>query len=188
LSESEKTTFRLVDKIRSDEPIVKYGDPVLREKAKFVTEFDDQIPELAEHMEVIMREANGCGLAATQVGILLRLFIYDSGDGIKFVVNPKITRSKGEQTGEEGCLSLPGLQGEVTRAYEIIVKGQDVTGKPIRIKAEEFEARVMQHEIDHLDGILFIDEGRADPETLHWLTAEEIAEEEADGSLEKIQE
>ena len=85
-------------------------------------------------------------------------------------------------------MSVPGLQGQVTRAFDIVVKGQDEFGKPIKIHAQEFEARVMQHEIDHLDGILFIDEGRADPDTLHWLTAEELAEEEADGSLEKIQE
>jgi peptide deformylase len=188
VSEKEKTARRLVDHINNDDPIVKYGNPILREKCKFVTSFTDEIPELAVQMEKIMHDANGCGLAAPQVGILQRIFIYDTGDGMRAVVNPKITRSKGEQVGVEGCLSLPGLQGDVARAFDIVVKGQDEFGKPIKIHAEEFEARVIQHEIDHLDGILFIDEGRADPETLHWLTAEETAEEAADGSLEKIQE
>jgi peptide deformylase len=188
LSESETRAFRLIDLIPKDDPIVKYGDPILREKAKQVTEFNDELPELIQRMEQIMRDAKGVGLAAPQVGISKRIFIYDSEEGVKAIVNPKITRSKGEQTGEEGCLSLPGLQGEVTRALNIVLKAQDINGKPLRLKAEEFEARVMQHEIDHLDGILFIDEGRADPDTLHWLTAEELAEEEADGTLEKIQE
>jgi peptide deformylase len=178
---------RLVDKISKVEPVVKYGDPVLREKCTPVTTFNDDLAELVERMGEIMRDANGCGLAAPQVGITQRLFVYDIGDGIHAVVNPKITRSKGEQIGEEGCLSLPGLQGEVPRYNEIIVKGVDQFGKSIRIKAEEFEARVIQHEIDHLDGILFIDQGRADPNTLHWLTVEELAEEEADGSLERMQ-
>jgi len=188
VSDEEATGRRLVEYINTEDPIVKYGNPILRDKSKFVTQFTDELPELIERMSEIMRDANGCGLAAPQVGILKRIFIYDIGEGVKAVVNPKITRAKGEQIGEEGCLSLPGLRGEVPRAFEIVVKGQDEFGKPVKIHAEEFEARVMQHEIDHLDGILFIDEGRADPATLHWLTAEEIAEEEADGTLEKAQE
>jgi peptide deformylase len=188
LSGQQDNTSRLVDYIDDEDPIVKYGNPILREKSKFVTNFDDQLPEFIARMKEIMRTANGVGLAAPQVGVLKRIFIYDSGDSVQAVINPKITRSKGEQVGEEGCLSLPGLQGEVTRAYEVVVKGQDEFGDPIKIRAEEFLARVIQHEIDHLDGILFIDEGRADPDTLHWLTAEETAEEEADGSLKRIQE
>lgn len=188
MSDHDKDDRRLVEYINNEEPVVKYGNPVLREKSKFVTNFDDELPELSKRMEEIMREENGCGLAAPQVGILKRMFVYDSGDGFHTVVNPKITRSKGEQIGEEGCLSIPGLRGDVPRAFDVVVKGQDEFGNPIKIHAEEFEARVLQHEIDHLDGILFIDEGRADPDTLHWLTQEEIAEEEADGSLEAHQE
>jgi peptide deformylase len=188
VSQNDNDTRRLVDYINDDDPIIKYGNPILREKSKFVTQFTDELPELAARMIEIMHKANGCGLAAPQVGILQRIFIFDIGDGARAVVNPKITRSKGEQTGEEGCLSLPGLQGLVARAYDIVVKGQDEFGKPIKLHAEDFEARVMQHEIDHLDGILFIDEGRADPDSLHWLTAEETAAAAEDGSLERIQE
>ena len=188
MSESEKNGRRLAQQINELDPVVKYGNPILREKTKFVTEFNDELPELSAKMEAIMREANGCGLAAPQVGILKRLFVYDIGDGARMVVNPKISKARGEQIGEEGCLSIPGLRGDVPRAFYVTVKGQDECGNPIKIVAEEFEARVLQHEIDHLDGILFIDEGRADPSTLHWMTPEEIAEEEADGTLEQHQE
>lgn len=188
MNETEKTVRRLADQINDVDPVVKYGNPILREKSRFVTDFTDEIPELAARMAKIMRESNGCGLAAPQVGILHRLFVYDVGDGVRTVVNPKITRAKGEQVGEEGCLSIPGLRGDVPRAFGVVVKGRDEFGNPIKIHAEEFEARVLQHEIDHLDGILFIDEGRADPTTLHWLTPEEIAEEEAEDDSEMKQE
>ena len=127
-----------------------------------------------------MRAANGVGLAAPQLGILQRIFVYDAGDGFQALINPKILQRKGEQIGVEGCLSLPGLQGDVARADEVVVKGVDQFGKPVRIRGDGLTARVIQHEMDHLDGVLFID--RADPASLHWVTAEEAADEEADGT------
>jgi peptide deformylase len=100
-----------------------------------------------------------------------RLFVYDVGDGPDAIINPEIVRQEGEQLGVEGCLSIPRLHGEVLRAMTVEVTGLDRHGKPLRIEAREYLARVFQHEIDHLDGVLFID--RADPASLHWITEEE---------------
>jgi len=105
--------------------------------------------------------------------------VYDAGDGLRPLINPVVLKSKGEQFDpEEGCLSIPGLRGVVRRANDITVRAIDGEGRPIRFRATEFEARVILHEIDHLNGILFID--LADPATLHMLTAEEKAEEDRD--------
>jgi peptide deformylase len=178
-----KAPGRLADLIRKDDPIVKYdetaGVHILRQKSKPVLSVNEDVVELVAHMERIMRAANGVGLAAPQLGILQRIFVYDAGDGFQAVVNPKILGRKGEQVGVEGCLSIPGLQGEVARANEVVVKGTDQFGKPVRIRGEGLAARVIQHENDHLDGVLFID--HADPASLHWVTAEELEDEEADG-------
>ncbi len=133
-----------------------------------------------------MRAANGVGLAAPQLGILQRIFVYDAGDGFQAIINPKILGRKGEQVGVEGCLSIPGLQGDVLRANEVVVKGMDQFGKPVRIRGEGLTARVIQHENDHLDGILFID--HADPATLHYVTAEEADEEGAESSSPQTRE
>lgn len=122
-----------------------------------------------------MHEENGVGFAANQIGVLQKVLVYDDGTGPKVLINPKIIRASGEQVGIEGCLSVPGLQGEVRRANEVEVKGLDENGKPVKIKAEGLTARIIQHELDHLNGVLFID--RAEPNTLHYITAEE--EEEA---------
>ena len=132
--------------------------------------------ELAEQMEIIMRAANGVGLAAPQLGILQRIIVFDAGDGFHALINPKILQRKGSQIGVEGCLSIPGLQGDVERAAEVVVKGLDQFGKPVRIRGEGLSARVLQHEIDHLDGILFIDRN---PTDLHYITADEADAEEA---------
>ena len=173
---------KLTDLIRKDDPIVKYegeGVEVLRQTSRPVFKVTEEIIELVDQMERIMRAANGVGLAAPQLGILQRIFVYDAGDGFHALINPKIIARKGEQIGIEGCLSLPGLQGDVARAEEVVVKGVDQFGKPVRVRGSELTARVIQHEMDHLDGVLFID--RADPASLHWITAEEEAEGEADG-------
>jgi peptide deformylase len=185
MSEMVKTTGRLVDMIRKDDPIVKYGDPVLgqalRQISKKVTQFPDDMPEFVERMEEIMDAAHGVGLAAPQLGILERVIVYDVGEGWRAIVNPQIVRSSGEQMEPpEGCLSLPGLQGIVKRYNEIVVKGLDQFEKPIRLRVDGYASRVIQHEVDHLDGILFID--RAEKETLHWVTAEEMDEEEEKGT------
>jgi len=174
---------KLTDLIRRDDPIVKYdeaeGVGILRQASKPVLKITEDTVALVEQMERIMRAANGVGLAAPQLGILQRIFVYDAGDGFQAIINPKILGRKGEQIGVEGCLSIPGLQGDVTRAEEVVVKGSDQFGKPVRIRGDGLTARVIQHENDHLDGVLFID--RADPATLHWVTAEELEDEEEDG-------
>jgi peptide deformylase len=181
MNEMPIATGRLVDLIRKDDPIVKYegtGAAILKQVSKPVLKVTEDVTELTERMEVIMRAANGVGLAAPQLGILQRIIVYDAGDGFHALINPKILQRKGSQIGVEGCLSIPGLQGDVERAQEVVVKGLDQYGKPVRVRGEALTARVLQHEIDHLDGILFIDR---DPQDLHYITAdEEEAEREAD--------
>jgi len=171
-----KTAERLSELIRKDDPIIKYGDPVLREVAKPILKVGEDMPEFIGRMEEIMRQANGVGLAAPQLGVSQRVIVYDTGDGLQAMINPKILKSSGEQMEPpEGCLSIPGLRGIVKRSDEVVVKALDENGRPIRVRAEGYAARVIQHEVDHLDGILFID--RAEPESLQWITAEEEEEE-----------
>ncbi|HEY3297724.1 MAG TPA: peptide deformylase [Armatimonadota bacterium] len=150
----------------AEREVVKYPDPVLRKHAKSVTKVDANTKKLVEDMVATMHATNGVGLAANQVGVLQRIFVYDDGNGLGVMVNPEIVSMTGQQTGPEGCLSLPGLQGDVTRANEVVIKGTNLKGKPVKIQAEGFLARIFQHEFDHLNGKLFID--RADPETLHY--------------------
>jgi peptide deformylase len=162
-------------------PIVKYPDPVLNQPAKAVTRHPRELRELVDSMKEAMHNFSGVGLAAPQMGVLERVFIYklpEEGEPLRVVINPKIVSAKGEQIGPEGCLSIPLLQGDVKRAMEVVVKGTDILGRPFRRRATEFEARVIQHEIDHLDGVLFIE--KADPETLHWLTPQEKDDGEED--------
>lgn len=150
-----------------DSRVVKYPDLVLRQVADAITPADlPGLQPLIDEMGQIMQSAHGVGLAAPQVGRSVRLFVYDVGDGLQALVNPVILKKKGEQIEpEEGCLSIPGLRGVVKRADEITVKALDREGRPMRFRAFDFEARVIQHELDHLNGILFID--HADPATLH---------------------
>jgi peptide deformylase len=139
-----------------------YGDPVLREKAKPVAAFDASVRDLAEAMfECMYREA-GLGLAAPQVGVSQRLFVIDveSGEGKRVkraFVNPAIVVKEGTDVAEEGCLSIPGLRADVKRAERVVVEAHDETGAPFRLEADGLLARAIQHETDHLDGILFID-------------------------------
>ena len=172
---------RLTDLIRKDDPIVKYegeGAAILKQISRPVLKITEDVAELAERMEIIMRAANGVGLAAPQLGILQRIVVYDSGDGFHALVNPKILQRKGSQIGLEGCLSIPGLQGDVERSAEVVVKGLDQHGRPVRVRADGLTSRVLQHEIDHLDGILFIDR---DPQDLHYVTADEAEGENGTG-------
>lgn len=159
--------------------IAKYGEPVLRVRCKSVERVTDETRRLIEDMIATMHAAPGVGLAAPQVRVPERLFVYDVGDGPGAIINPEIVRQEGEELGVEGCLSIPRLQGEVARAEKIMVRGLDRHGKKVRLEVGDFLARVFQHEIDHLDGVLFID--RADPASLHWLTEEEVAEEAETG-------
>jgi len=139
------------------------GDPVLRQRASEVTEIDGRLAKLAEDMIATMYDAPGVGLAAPQVGVEKRLFVYDVGEGPRTVVNPEIVEATGEWTYEEGCLSVPGLSWPITRPKQVLLRGLDLDGNELEIEADELEARCFQHEVDHLDGVLLIE--RLDPDT-----------------------
>jgi peptide deformylase len=146
--------------------IRQYPDAVLRMQAREVESFDDDLTRLAEKMARLMHDAHGVGLAATQVGILQRLFVFQRGgeDEPTTVVNPAITkRSRSTEVEDEGCLSLQGVLVPVERAREVTLEGQDVTGAPLRLELEDMDARVAQHELDHLDGVLMLE--RTDDES-----------------------
>jgi peptide deformylase len=146
-------------------PIVLANDPMLRRKSKKVKDFGQALQVLIDDMVETMQAANGAGLAAPQIGVLERVIVVqlpedeeDPQSGKLFALcNPQIVRADGEEEGDEGCLCLPGYVGEVKRATSVTVKAQDLRGRKVRIKAEGFLARVFQHEVDHLDGILYID-------------------------------
>lgn len=146
--------------------IVKLPEPVLRRKAHKVTVFDKDLQTLIDSMVETMREAPGVGLAAPQVGISQRLIVVEYGDDededapakLYVVANPEIIQTSEEtELGVEGCLSIPNLVGEVDRNLKVTVKGYNRRGQPVRIKAEGWLARIFQHEIDHLEGVLFTD-------------------------------
>ncbi len=140
------------------------GDPVLKEPASDVTDIDGRLAQLAEDMIETMYDAPGLGLAAPQVGVQKRMFVYDLQDerGPRVLVNPRIVESRGEYVYEEGCLSVPGLSWEIARPDEIHLVGLDLDGNEVSIEADEVEGRVFQHELDHLDGILLIERLDAD--------------------------
>lgn len=137
--------------------IVQIGEPVLRKKSKKVEKIDDKIIQLLEDMADTMYEADGVGLAAPQIGILKRIVVIDVGDGIIELINPEIIETSGEQIDDEGCLSVIGEQGAVRRPYVVKVRALNRHGEVIEIEGEELLARAFCHEIDHLDGILFVD-------------------------------
>jgi peptide deformylase len=147
-----------------DGSILQYGEDVLRRTADEYPEFSDDLKALIQRMYEIMAESSGLGLAGPQVGVSRRIFVYDVGEGPHALINPRIVKSGGEEVFVEGCLSMPGLHGEVTRAGWVTVTGINEHGKKVKIKSDGLFARVVQHEIDHLDGTLFVD--KADPETL----------------------
>jgi peptide deformylase len=142
-------------------PIVKYGDPVLEKPAKSIATFDGELAELAEDMFASMYAAQGVGLAAPQIGKGIRIAVVDVTAGknpeAKIVlVNPEIIHAEGEKREEEGCLSIPGFRGYVVRPLFVTVRAQTVTGETFEIRGEDLLARAFCHEIDHLDGVLFI--------------------------------
>lgn len=142
--------------------ILKYGEPVLEQKAETITEFDTpELKELIADMWETMYAAKGVGLAAPQIGVGKRISVIDTSVGEDeskkiVIVNPEITLREGKQTGEEGCLSIPGFREPVTRANKVSVRAQDASGAAIELTGEELLARAFEHEIDHLNGILFI--------------------------------
>lgn len=138
--------------------IVKYGDPVLRKKSRVVEKFDSKLATLIDDMIQTMRNADGVGLAAVQVGVLKRVVVIDIGEGVMELVNPEIIEvSEDVQVTPEGCLSLPGQTGTTSRPMTVKVKAQDRNGKWYIHKGSELKAKAFCHEIDHLDGILYID-------------------------------
>lgn len=136
--------------------IVKLGDPVLYKKSRVVEKFDDRLSQLIDDMFETMYNGNGVGLAAVQVGILKRVVVIDIGEGPIELVNPEITFTEGEQISQEGCLSLPGKWGTTSRPKKVQVKAQDRNGKWQVFTGEDLKAKALCHEIDHLDGIIFI--------------------------------
>ena len=133
------------------------GDEILYKKCKAVVKFDEKLHILLDDMYETMQSRDGVGLAAPQVGILKRAVVIDVGDGKIELINPEIVEESGEQTGSEGCLSVPGVFGEVTRPNVVPVKAQDRDGKWFKITGKELLARAFCHEIEHLDGKLFLD-------------------------------
>ncbi|HEY2812094.1 MAG TPA: peptide deformylase [Acidimicrobiales bacterium] len=141
-----------------------FGDPVLKQKAAEITDVDGSLVRLAGDMAVTLGEAAGLGLAAPQVGVQKRLFVYDlhDGEGVKTIVNPVVSEHRGEWEYEEGCLSIPGLAWEIVRPKEVHLNGYDLDGNEVSIEADEIVARLFQHELDHLDGVLLLERLDAD--------------------------
>jgi len=151
----------------SERPVVKIPAAVLRQKAAPITRIAKKHLTLIDEMTRIMRLANGIGLAAPQVGLLQRIIVI-APEGVKptALINPVVIKAEGEQIGQEGCLSIPGLYGDVKRAAYVEVEATDRRGRELVFELEGLPARVVQHEIDHLEGILFVD--KVDAATLHW--------------------
>jgi peptide deformylase len=136
----------------------KFGDPVLKTPAAPVESFDESLVRLTQDMLATMRDKEGVGLAATQVGRLKRVLVAAIEDDEYVIVNPVLTdRSETTETATEGCLSIPGIQVDVERPTAVTISGQDVSGRPLQIEASDLLARVLQHEVDHLDGVLILD-------------------------------
>ncbi len=157
------------------QPIRLFGDPILRGKAIEVVDFDQELRRLVQDLTDTMLEAPGAGLAAPQIGVGLRVFTWNVEDEVGHLVNPVLDLSDETQDGDEGCLSLPGLTIDCRRALSVVAKGFDMYGEPVTIQGSELLARAIQHETDHLDGVLFID--RLTPE-LRKQAMKEIRESE----------
>ena len=138
-------------------PIRQFGDPVLTQVTVEISDIDARIRAQANTMIETMYEAPGSGLAANQVGVQKRMFVYDKGDGPVVVINPTIVESDGEWTYEEGCLSVPGLSWDITRPNRVYLVGRDLDGNELKIETDEYEGRIFQHEMDHLNGILLVE-------------------------------
>lgn len=163
-------------------PIRIWGDPILKKRANAVDRLTAQDKKLIADMIETMKESDGAGLAAPQIGVLKRIFVFRRGEDIHALVNPKIIKREGRKTGDEGCLSIPGVQAKVTRSKKIVVSGRDENNKIVEYECEDGEeqgraATCVQHEIDHLDGVLYLE--KANPETISWLI-EDVDEEGED--------
>lgn len=141
----------------SKKRILTIGEPLLRETSHPVKKFDLRLSMILRDMAETMYAANGIGLAAPQVGLMRRIIVADVGEGLVEMINPQIVASEGEAAMTEGCLSVPGRRGCVTRPEKVTVRAQDKKGKPFEVTADGLLARCLQHEIDHLDGVLYVD-------------------------------
>ncbi|HEX8324008.1 MAG TPA: peptide deformylase [Tepidisphaeraceae bacterium] len=144
----------------ADLSIILYPDPRLRKAAAPVTAFDDDLKKLVARMFQLMREEQGVGLAAPQVGVSLRLFVANptgKPEDDRVAINPTLSNADGTEAGEEGCLSLPKIRADIDRFATLTLKAQDIEGKPYEVTATGFEARIWQHEFDHLNGVMIID-------------------------------
>ena len=139
------------------QPIRLFGDPLLRTPAEAVTDFDKELRVLVKDLSETMLDAPGAGLAAPQIGVSLRVFTYHVDDVLGHLINPTLDLSEQEQDGDEGCLSVPGLTFDTKRAFSVVAKGWNMHGEPVTLEGTELLARCVQHETDHLDGVLFID-------------------------------
>jgi peptide deformylase len=164
-------------------PIRTVPDPVLRQKAKRVKTIDKSLHKLVSDMQETLRTAGGVGLAANQVGVTLRLIVLNVPENdCKVVINPEIIRRIGSRIVNEGCLSIPGYVGEIKRSELVRVKGQDIRGKDIRLKADGLFAEVLEHETDHLNGVLYVDH-LENQDKLHKL---EPPQKPSEGTTDKI--
>ncbi|QLY29043.1 peptide deformylase [Nocardia huaxiensis] len=146
------------------QPVRLFGDPILRARAAEVESFDKEVRQLVTDLTDTMYESGGVGMAAPQIGVGLRVFVYDTGDAQGHLINPEFeVIGEDTQTGPEGCLSIPGVREDVTRAMTVRARGVDVDGNPVEFQAEGLLARCVQHETDHLDGVLFLQ--RLEPAT-----------------------
>jgi len=163
----------------SIQPIRLFGDPVLTTSASLVETFDKELRNLVKDLIETMQDAPGAGLAAPQIGVPLRVFVWDVDEEVGHLINPSLSLSAELQDGEEGCLSFPDLRYDTPRAMRVVAKGMNMHGEPITIEGSEYLARAIQHETDHLDGILFIDRMPSDARKL---AMKEIRESEWFGS------
>ena len=159
-----------------------YGDPVLKTCAAEITNIDAKLVKLADEMFAVMYDAPGLGLAAPQIGVQKQLFVYDVDDSPQVLINPKIVESSGEWVYDEGCLSIPGLYVEMLRPKLVLVEATNLEGNTIQIEADELLARLFQHEIDHLQGVLMFE--RMTPDQRKMAMAEYRRREEQPGESE----
>jgi len=165
--------------VMASQRIRTYGDPVLNTKATDVTDIDGKFVKLCDDMFVAMYDAPGIGLAAPQVGVQKRFFVYDIDDEPGVLINPTVTESDGDWVFEEGCLSVPGMSFEIVRPKQILVSGIDLDGNDVTVEADELFSRLIQHEIDHLDGVLLLEHLDDDQrrEAIKELNARKVAAE-----------
>ena len=167
----------------ANRPILTADEPILHQRARKVTHFDASLHRLLQEMVETMRDAPGIGLAANQIGVPLQVAVIELEEKVTELINPEIVRASGEVIDWEGCLSVPGFVAEVRRAAKVTVKARDRHGKEFRIKGDELLGRALQHEIDHLNGVLYIDYLESLEELVRVSEASDTVKEEAAASI-----